>query len=396
MKNAVLSDGTLQPKPRRTDARRYLPVVLFNGAPSPMFFVETTPMFHTFATGDIKGFNEQFIGILNKLGGDVQRLGVDLRDYNHDYIERLRTKGLAAYNHFIPEQMEQYIQGLDQEERNRGLQLTFTVSPETSLFWEMLYDGSPLGKVCSEHFWGFRYSIGRNYLNVKPHEYIAIQKGVFCSVHQQLEYSMQEAERLSKWIKEVCERFGLNLTSRLLDEHTTVDGLSTETIIGLFNSEDFSYGVVHFACHYSSPADDGATQAYLSVTTHEKEMDISLENLICFQKKGFRRNPFVFVNACSSATPQHLLETITLPNTLLKFGAGGVIATACTIPDNFASAFASEFYQRLLNKTTVDTRANISEALLDTRLHFLRKYNNPLGLAYGLYAGSKQELCLKS
>jgi hypothetical protein len=361
-----------------------------------MFFVETTSILHTFAPGDIEDFNTKFINLLNKLGGDVQRLGVDLRDYDHDYLHRLRSVGKAAYNHILPEQMRKYIHDTEQEEKHRGLQLTFTVSPESSLFWEMLYNGAPLGKIVPEHFWGFRYSIGRNYLQMKPHERISIQTGVFSSVHQQLVYSLQEVERLSTWIKGVCERFGLNLTTQLLNERIAIDNLSTETIIELFNSEDFSYGVVHFACHYSNPTDNGATQAYLSVTTHEKEMDISLEELIAFQEYGFRRNPFVFVNACSSATPQHLLQTITLPNTLLKFGAGGVIATACTIPDNFASAFANEFYLRLLDKTSIDTRANISEALLDTRLHFLRKYNNPLGLAYGLYAGSKQELCLKS
>lgn len=100
----------------------------------------------------------------------------------------------------------------------------------------------------------------------------------------------------------------------------------------------------------------------------------------------------VFLNACESATPLHLLQSMNFPNSLLNFGAGGVIATVCTIPDNFASAFASIFYKHLLEKTSTSMRANIGEALLETRRYFLQEYNNPLGLAYGLYAVSNQQL----
>ncbi|MCP4415106.1 MAG: hypothetical protein GY805_00690 [Chloroflexi bacterium] len=80
--------------------------------------------------------------------------------------------------------------------------------------------------------------------------------------------------------------------------------------------------------------------------------------------------------------------------------AAGVIATACTIPDKFASAFAMEFYRRLLPKADSGNQMsqmmliNIGEALMETRLHFLKHYNNPLGLAYGLYAVSNQKLRL--
>jgi hypothetical protein len=89
-----------------------------------------------------------------------------------------------------------------------------------------------------------------------------------------------------------------------------------------------------------------------------------------------------------------VLETLNFPTGILNFGAGGVIATACIMPDNFASAFAREFYRYLWASSSPNGLADIGEALLKTRLHFLKKMNNPLGLAYGLYAASDQQLSL--
>jgi len=80
------------------------------------------------------------------------------------------------------------------------------------------------------------------------------------------------------------------------------------------------------------------------------------------------------------------------PRAVLDFGAAGVIATACVIPDLFAGAFAKEFYRRLLARRIAPATANIASVLMETRRHFLTEFENPLGLAYGLYAGSDQEL----
>jgi hypothetical protein len=126
----------------------------------------------------------------------------------------------------------------------------------------------------------------------------------------------------------------------------------------------------------------------------KEDLEIELEKLLAWEEYGFQNRPFVFLNACESATPGKLLQTLSFPTGMLKFGAGGVIATACTVPDNFASAFASKFYEFLLTKLEKNISVNIGEVLLETRLYFLHNFNNPLGLAYGLYALSNQELRL--
>lgn len=72
-----------------------------------------------------------------------------------------------------------------------------------------------------------------------------------------------------------------------------------------------------------------------------------------------------------------------------------VIATLCPVPDYFAHAFALKFYEILFateETTSANTTASISAnqyiatALLETRRYFMEKYNNPLGLAYIIYA----------
>jgi hypothetical protein len=55
------------------------------------------------------------------------------------------------------------------------------------------------------------------------------------------------------------------------------------------------------------------------------------------------------------------------------------------MPDVFAAPFAAEFYRRFFARSNGGP-PGLGEALLATRRHFLENYNNPLGLAYTLYA----------
>ena len=65
----------------------------------------------------------------------------------------------------------------------------------------------------------------------------------------------------------------------------------------------------------------------------------------------------------------------------LEYGARGVIATECAVPDTFAADFSRKFYEHFLEK-----KQPLGESLLATRQHFLRKEKNPSGLLYSMYA----------
>lgn len=71
----------------------------------------------------------------------------------------------------------------------------------------------------------------------------------------------------------------------------------------------------------------------------------------------------------------------------IQHGAAAVIATACPVPDTFAAEEAKVFYEYFLRG-----QMTIGEALCATRWYFLKEFNNPLGLAYGLYSPASYRL----
>ena len=100
--------------------------------------------------------------------------------------------------------------------------------------------------------------------------------------------------------------------------------------------------------------------------------------------------PFVFLNACGTAEQGDAYEPPSFPGEWITGrGALAVVATLCPVPDYFAHAFALKFYELLLPTPAdadSDRPRSPAHALLATRRHFLERYNNPLGLAYVLYA----------
>jgi hypothetical protein len=82
---------------------------------------------------------------------------------------------------------------------------------------------------------------------------------------------------------------------------------------------------------------------------------------------------------------------LSFPRAWINYGAAAVIATLCPVPDDFALAFSRHFYGLVLGGGRA---GNLAEALLEARRHFMREYNNPLGLAYVLYARKETQVVL--
>ena len=382
--STTVAEQTALTRSQRKDSRYHLTATIFQGMPLLCIGSRQFPI--NFAEGDIHTFNKLFIAILENLRLDVQKQGIDLNNCPHDYLTQLRDLGKAAYNKILPTAARKYLKDVEQEEQKRGLSLTFQTPATFSFFWEMLYAGSPF-EVAQEQFWGFHYPIGRTYWGeLKFSDRIRLQQGILSAIHHKLKYSRQEIEQIKQHLDKACEILQLKLAFELLEQRLPAQDPCIATLIQLFNDEEFKHGIIHFACHCDN--------SLLSLTVHEEKLEIELEELLIWQDYGFQNRPFVFLNACASATLGNLLQTLKFPTEMLNFGAGGVIATACIIPDNFASAFASKFYEILFHQLARDVPVNIGEVLLETRLFFLNKYNNPLGLAYGLYALSNQQLRL--
>ena len=86
----------------------------------------------------------------------------------------------------------------------------------------------------------------------------------------------------------------------------------------------------------------------------------------------------VVLNACgaSKLTPAGVSS---FPDLFLKIRSRGVIGTETTIPDEFATAFAKQFYDNLLRGYKV------GETMYRARWHLLAEHYNPLGILYAAY-----------
>jgi hypothetical protein len=373
---------------------------------------------YTVKDPDVENYQRDALEILNDLRLYVQDNGWDLSEHTHEYIEKLSKIGANLYIHLFPRDIRQHISKQETEtSKAGGLRPILSVPPDFKPFWEILYTGSAREtQVQPGLFWGARYPLGRVLTDrdIKSHYVIDIGEGLLAGIHDDLKHSHEEIRALAHLLP---KRQLVWLDSVL----PKVEGISFGNLMDLLLKEDFDYGIIHFACHCHSHRHQGATKAYLRITVHDQDLDVLLSDVTRFQDFQIANHPFFFLNACETQSQGFPMQSLSFPADLLKLGAGGVIATACTIPDNFASVFAKVFYRQLFQRYLQENEAMeeldccdesnlaegeetlqqdwseipnrcIAEALTKTRRYFLEKYNNPLGLAYGLYAPSHQEL----
>jgi len=407
--------------PRRRDARFAVDIDMYDDSPKTIRVSNVRFSVHNYTKDDVASCNERFIDTLKKIREKIERLGENVRQplpEGLNLLEELREVGADAFS-LLGERATEEIRKIEEDVKDRGISLDFKFPPEMSCLWELMYPGDPFRKMDHQEdpqkFWGFRYPIGRSYDNISMRDRVRLRKGVFASSHSQLIHTDEELTQLKQKIHTLRDLLDLEVCFQRLEEAIPSDTLNLSEIMGFFSGDKFGYGVVHFACHCVHPSSQiaDAAQAYLLFSAHQQDVQITVNKFQTAKQHnyGFREHPLVFLNACGSATPQYL-QSLKFPNVLIDFGAGGVIATACMVPDTFASAFASEFYSRLLDKYIADAQiakqidtpeallnvlerpTYISETLFETRWHFWNTYQNPLGLAYGLYAQSDQQFWL--
>jgi hypothetical protein len=336
----------------------------------------------------LRNHNRDFIGLMQRVKCEVVQVARRTgsfslgSDFLHDVLHDLRDTGVSAYLSLG----DQACEILDNyEDRDRGNGLSVTVLAEVyPLLWEFVYTGSPRGQVEPHLFWGHRHRIARFLIGAEylP-EALEPRGGMLFCRNRRLAHWESEQNAL----KEVTS--GLKFV--LLDERLMrleaeyADWELQDRILKACTAGDF--GFLHMASHlYPDPEDENVLASKLALSCGENQVEINLRHLNALRRDmRFQQNPLVFLNACQTMTnPQHLMQGESFPRSFLKLGAGAVIATACDIPDIFAVAFARKFYEFFLG----DQPLPASEALRQARWYFMEHHNNPLGLAYSLYAHS--------
>ncbi|NJR63710.1 MAG: CHAT domain-containing protein [Cyanobacteria bacterium CRU_2_1] len=245
--------------------------------------------------------------------------------------------------------------------------------------WEVLYEGDYRdGKP--ESFWGLRYPVARHLIPSKLYAMeLALPTDMLFCLNHRLPYAPQQERPAIEILARKTGKFSLLRTLTHIS--------SGETFLEhLYQAR---HNVLHFACHCRpcKKYEDDIDALLISLVEDETNLaqckEIELETYNFDDIDGFfQAEPLVFLNACQSGGGlDELRKTFNLPARFIEHGAGAVIATVCEVPDSFAALFSKVFYEFFL-----DQKMMIGDALHKTRWYFLTEYNNPLGLAYGLYS----------
>jgi hypothetical protein len=133
--------------------------------------------------------------------------------------------------------------------------------------------------------------------------------------------------------------------------------------------------LAHLACH-ALYEDESPDESFILLSD---EFRITLMDLEVYGISLESSHPLVVLNACETGNLNPLYSSY-FAGAFLKYGARGVVATECTVPDTFAADFAQQLYTRLLDEKP------LGESLLATRRYFLEECHNPSGLLYSMYA----------
>ncbi|MBI3422095.1 MAG: CHAT domain-containing protein [Acidobacteria bacterium] len=143
--------------------------------------------------------------------------------------------------------------------------------------------------------------------------------------------------------------------------------------------------IQHFACH-SDTTNDNAEDHSLTLAhapeylRHVTVREIKRVYALLGSPPDCQAFPLIFFNSCGSALSHPHNLTSFLKFFLEDNENRGFIGTEAPIPDEVASFFSIEFYRKLLDN------ASLAMAFHHARYELLRKYNNPLGILYTLYA----------
>jgi hypothetical protein len=291
---------------------------------------------------------------------------------------------------------------------------------QAPILWEMLYEGEGSGEIDWRRFWGFRAPIAHWRIGgpITSRE-IRVRNGVFSAISEDLCGANPEVDALVEQLERRVAGVRHSSLDRALRERLSRHGLLAPAVAGpvgawlrtsLANKSEFEkqvwkndalveifrdarsrYELLHFACHCEAGVGSEMHSCLvLQVAGEPLTLKVSaMASKVEERRDRVEMGPLVFLNACGSGLPHTPGKPPGFPNVWIQFGALAVIATLCPVPDAFAHAFADYFYGLLFPNREApgtDRYRYLADALWATRCHFMEKYNNPLGLAYVLYA----------
>jgi hypothetical protein len=288
---------------------------------------------------------------------------------NPDTIQRLAREGHNAFLQIFDKNARALFKDLLSFYKNSVIEIT---TEDFFLPWELLYIESTDEPFSIDNFLGARHVISRiidlgNSPFISPYIFQQVPR-IGLSTDDSLEYVRTRETPFFEQLDTIKKITLFKL--EILNPDRKEAGMDSFEIFLTSHME-----IAHFACHAVGNQNEHSQSSMIV----SDEFEISLSDLRMLDSLEMADNPIVVLNACGTGNINSEHSSF-FAKEFLKFGARGVIATDCEIPDYFAAEFTKQFYPELLNGTP------IGEALFKTRRYFLEKRNNITTLIYSMYA----------
>lgn len=375
---------------------------------------------------------------------------LDIGKKADDFLYELRKLGapLRSTLRDIVSNEQELIKVEEQEKISLDKPILYFLSDGSPFLWDMLYDEKNKKSYDWKNFWGFKVPTSY-WLFGKNRESEIKLRYIFSAISEELKYAHTEINHLYDQLdSELKEKKSLNefLRERVLEQaceqrnctrdeaekwlvtHSPQKWLShfmlesirqnTESDLDVIMWKDDAlrslfkstahYDLFHFACHCDfNEETEFLSNLNMMIAGERIHLDVSFmkSELHNLSEVTLSSGPLVFLNTCGSAQWGTNSEPPGFPEAWINNRqACAVIATLLPIPDVFAEAFANKFYSLLRSNLkyinsvqskhvqkeeyTKNNKISIylADVLFQTRQFFIDKYNNPLGLAYILYA----------
>lgn len=323
---------------------------------------------------DVSALNKQFQEAVDAVSRDNTSHG-ESEPTTAELEGQIRT--LAEVGHYAFKRVFGYpdAQAIARELLSLGSGISLQIASEDfSLPWELIYPNSLDESPSYRCFWGMKHIISR--VIVQEH-----RPGAFVAPVIYLSNRPSIGLLTDRSLQGVVEK-EIPFFERL-DGHGKIALFKLRALDPEKKHEELrefccfwrkALDLAHFACHASY--EDAAPD--LSHVLLSDDFAITLMDMEVY---GIRADshPLIVFNACETGN-LNPLYTSHFAAAFLRYGARGVVATECPVPDGFAADFVEQLYTHLLAGN------QLGESLLAARRYFLEKHGNPSGLLYSLYA----------
>lgn len=297
---------------------------------------------------------------------------------NSRLMATLISAGKATFNRvFSDNDARNYlIKALEQISQTR--MPIIEIDNELATFsWELLVEplSVPESTDINNLFWGTKYEI---YRQITREELMGSESVISGGNNSAMDIGVLsdvEADSATEEIKFLTE---LTSTKFSVSVHETFDGITISEANYVRKTIEFlrdSYHIFHFVCEASYDR----TSPMSSFFTLSSGIKFQLGVLDSDKIFKFSANPFIIFNACTSGQ-EDILHPHGFAFALLNKGAIGIIALETDIPGNIALEFTRHFYKQL------GKNHRLGQIVIDFRKKLLSTGENPLGLAYLLFA----------